>query len=189
MVKGIFVIIVSLWFFFGTSLYFMFIDNNLFLGIFILIFFICGIGLLLILSRTNFIEIFSYYKAQKKGKRYFGYIYEVTEPNKKNNVISDLSDAGKDLLLNNKQKDFFYILHDISGASILKIIIYDDIKMETVVIEKKISGFRIKENQYLCVYKYKNNYYIEFSTSCVIPKFVVPKNQRLEIKRKLNEMM
>lgn len=188
--KTIFVLGVAFWEFFGIPIYIMI--ENLFASIFVYVFVICGLAFIFILSGiisgTNFKKMFSYYKAQRKGKKYCGYIYKIMKRDKGENAIIEVLEMG----LNIEQKEFVKILREVSGDLILKIMIYDDIKMETVLIEQKISvGTAINEkvrcNQYTHIYKYKDKYYM--MPNCVIPKFAVSKNHRLEIKKQLNEMI
>lgn len=151
------------------------------------IIFVSIIVIMLILIKktsTGFVEIFKWYKAKRKGKKYYGYIYQVIERDK----YDDIKEFGPNM----GQHEIAKLIGMMSGILVLKIILCDEVTMETTLIEYKITeGTRelmyFRDKQYNYVYKYKDNYYM--MPSDVIPKFIVPKNKRFEIKNKLEKIV
>lgn len=184
--KTIFKVICCIMFALGLIIYtmgFSLLVGNIFASV---------IAAMLILNKrtsTGFIEMFKWYKAKRKGKKYYGYIYEVIELDKDDdNIINE----AKVLESNIGQDGLVRLIRKMSGIVVLKIILCDDVTMETTLIEYEITeGVKhimyFSDEQYNYVYKYKDKYYL--MPSDIIPKFIVPKNERFVIKNKLEEIV
>lgn len=148
--------------------------------------------IILIMSKktsTGIKYILAWNKAKKKGKKYCGYVYQIIERNKNDDNIVDhiLVQDYNTIDLNKLDR----LIRKLSGILVLKFILYDDAAMETILIEHEITiGLKAMyeiDKQYYYVYKYKDEYYV--MPSDVVPKFVIPKNLRLEIKQKLDKII
>ena len=197
--KLIFLSILALWLFWGESFIFMY--PNVEVGLVVFIFVTCGLGMILTLSNNvdgNFFKLFSYFKAKEKGKKCYGYIYQIVEDN--TNDPNAANTIGKTLDLHeidtDDPKQFLEVLRKLSGTLVLRIAMYDNIEKQVVLIEQKVKVGRLMEfirtsnkspyNQYIYIYKYKGKNYTALDD--VIPKFVVPKSERAELQNKVKEM-
>lgn len=197
--KLIFLSILALWLFWGEAFIFMYPKVEVGLIVFIIV--TCGLGMILTLSNNvdgNFFKLFSYFKAREKGKKYCGYIYQILEddtndPNAANTISKtlDLHEIDTD-----DSKQFLEVLRKLSGTLVLQIAYYDNIDKKLVLIEQKVKVGRLMDfvgkynkspyKQYIYVYKYKGKNYTALDD--VIPKFVVPKSEQIELQNKAKEM-